>query len=151
MTTKFTSKEAAEQARKWILVDAAGMTLGRLATEVAHIMRGKHRTTYTPHIDDGDCVVVVNAEKVVLTGNKLADKTYYRHTHYLGGLKTATAEEIFRKDPTELITKAVGGMIPTGKLGRQIRTKLKVYTGSDHPHKAQAPEVYKFRFAKKAA
>jgi large subunit ribosomal protein L13 len=124
---------------QWYLVNAEGKVLGRLASELAKILRGKHKPTFTPHLDTGDFVVVVNAEKVGLTGKKLKDKIYYRHTGYPGGIKEVSAEKLLAKKPTELIRRAVKGMLPKNSLGRQMLRKLKVYAGPDHPHKAQNP------------
>jgi large subunit ribosomal protein L13 len=124
----------------WHLVNAEGKTLGRLAARVAGILRGKHRPTFTPNVDMGDHVVIVNAEKIVLTGNKMKTKLYRRHTGYPGGLKTATAEHLFRKDPAQLLIQAVEGMLPKNPLGNGMAKKLRVYAGPDHPHQAQQPE-----------
>ena len=126
--------------RSWYVIDAEGMTLGRLATKVATVLRGKHKPTYTPHIDCGDCVIVVNAGKVNLTGNKLNDKIYYNHSGYTGGLRERTAKEMIEKYPVEMIERAVKGMLPKGRLGRQMYKKLFVYEGSEHKHVAQKPE-----------
>lgn len=128
--------------RKWFVIDAEGVVLGRLAAIIATRLRGKHKPMYTAHIDCGDHIVVINAEKVQLTGKKLADKTYYRHTGYPGGIKSTTAGKILEgKYPERVVEKAVQRMIPKGPLGRQVLTKLKVYAGADHPHEAQQPEV----------
>jgi large subunit ribosomal protein L13 len=124
---------------QWYLVNAEGKVLGRLASELSKILRGKHKPTFTPHVDTGDFVVVVNAEKVGLTGKKLKDKIYYRHTGYPGGIKEVSAEKLLAKKPTELIRRAVKGMLPKNSLGRQMLRKLKVYAGPNHPHKAQNP------------
>jgi len=124
----------------WHLVDAEGKTLGRLAARVAGILRGKHRPTFTPNVDMGDHVVIVNAEKIRLTGNKMKDKLYHRHSGYPGGLKTASAEHLFRKDPTQLLVQAIEGMLPKNPLGNGMARKLRVYVGPDHPHHAQQPE-----------
>lgn len=124
---------------QWYLVNAERKVLGRLASELAKILRGKHKPTFTPHLDTGDFVVVVNAEKVGLTGKKLKDKIYYRHTGYPGGIKEVSAEKLLAKKPTELIRRAVKGMLPKNSLGRQMLRKLKVYAGPNHPHKAQNP------------
>ncbi|HHT68408.1 MAG TPA: 50S ribosomal protein L13 [Firmicutes bacterium] len=129
-----------EVERKWYVVDADGQTLGRLATQVATILRGKHRPTYTPHVDTGDHVIIINAEKIHLTGNKLQAKRYYRHSGYPGGIKSVTAGEVLNRHPERVIKAAVWGMIPHNKLGRQIIKKLKVYAGAEHPHEAQMPE-----------
>ena len=124
----------------WHLVNADGKTLGRLAARVAGILRGKHRPTFTPNVDRGDHVVVVNAEKIQLTGDKMETKLYRRHTGYPGGLKTASAAHVFRKDPTQLLTKAIKGMLPKTPLGNGMARKLRVYVGPNHPHHAQRPE-----------
>ena len=127
--------------RKWYVVDAEGKTLGRLASEVANVLRGKKKPMYTPHIDTGDYVIVVNAEKVVTTGKKLDQKKYYHHSEYVGGMKEATLKEMMQKKPEFVITHAVKGMLPKGPLGRQMLTKLHVYAGPEHNHAAQKPEV----------
>lgn len=128
-----------EIQRKWYLIDANGKVLGRLASEVAKILRGKNKSIFTPHLDTGDFVIVVNAEKVFLTGNKKKDKIYYHHTGYPGGIREITAEKLLAKHPTELIWRAVKGMLPKNSLGRQMLRKLKVYSGPTHPHEAQNP------------
>jgi len=138
--TKTYLEKPANVKRKWFLVDAEGKTLGRLAAKVATLLRGKHKPTFTPHVDTGDHVVIVNAEKVVLTGNKMENKTYSYHTGYPGGLKTLTAEHIHKKDPTKLLTKAIEGMLPKTPLGNHMAKKLRVYAGSTHPHQAQQLE-----------
>ena len=130
-------KETVE--RNWYVIDAEGVNLGRLATRVADVLRGKHKPTFTPHIDCGDFVIVVNASKVNLTGNKLNDKIYYNHSGYTGGLRERTAKEMREKYPVEMIERAVKGMIPHTRLGRQVAKKLFVYEGSEHPHAAQKP------------
>ena len=127
--------------RKWYVVDAEGKTLGRLASEVANVLRGKKKPIYTPHIDTGDYVIVVNAEKVVTTGKKLDQKKYYHHSEYVGGMKEATLKEMMQKKPEFVITHAVKGMLPKGPLGRQMLTKLHVYAGPEHNYAAQKPEV----------
>ncbi|MBB6284307.1 50S ribosomal protein L13 [Geobacillus subterraneus] len=134
-----------EVERKWYVVDAAGKTLGRLASEVATLLRGKHKPTFTPHVDCGDHVIVINADKVELTGKKLTKKLYYRHSLYPGGLKVRTALEMRTNYPEQMIERAVRGMLPKGSLGRQMFKKLHVYRGSEHPHQAQKPEVYELR------
>ena len=126
--------------RAWHVVDAEGKTLGRLATRIADVLRGKHKPVYTPHCDTGDFVVVVNAEKIAVTGRKRAQKTYYRHSGYPGGLRSRTLEEMLDRQPEEVIRKAVKGMLPRNKLGRAQLAKLKVYAGPDHPHQAQQPQ-----------
>ena len=128
--------------RKWYVIDAEGKTLGKLAVEAAMILRGKKKPTYTPHIDTGDYVIVINAEKVAVTGKKETDKVYKRHSGYPGGLKEATLGELREKKPEDIIYHAVKGMMPKGKLGRQMFKKLKVYAGPEHPHAAQKPEVW---------
>ncbi|NGP45873.1 50S ribosomal protein L13 [Bacillaceae bacterium SIJ1] len=134
-----------EQNRKWYVVDAEGQTLGRLATEVASILRGKHKPTFTPNVDTGDYIIVINASKIQLTGNKLQDKMYYRHSQHPGGLKETSAYEMREKHPDRMIKLAVKGMLPKGPLGRQMAKKLNVYGGSEHPHAAQSPEVYELK------
>jgi large subunit ribosomal protein L13 len=130
-----------EVERKWHLVDAKGKTLGRLASRVAILLRGKHKPIFTPHVDVGDFVIVVNAEKVALTGKKWKEKLYIHHSGYPGGLKSISAEKMIEKKPERLITMAVQGMLPKNKLGRKLVKKLKVYRGEDHPHQAQQPEA----------
>lgn len=125
---------------KWYLVNAEGKTLGRLAARVAGLLRGKHRPTFTPNVDLGDHVVIVNAEKIQLTGDKMQTKLYRHHSGYPGGLKTATAAHVFRKDPTQLLTRAIEGMLPKTPLGNHMARKLRVYIGPHHPHQAQRPE-----------
>ena len=127
--------------RKWYVVDAEGKTLGRLASEVAKVLRGKNKPTYTPHIDTGDYVIVVNAEKIQVTGKKLDQKIYYHHSEYVGGMKEATLREMMQKKPEFVITHAVKGMLPKGPLGRQMLKKLHVYAGPEHNHAAQKPET----------
>jgi large subunit ribosomal protein L13 len=133
-------EKPADVKETWHLVNAEGKTLGRLAARVAGILRGKHRPTFTPNVDMGDHVVVVNAEKIQLTGSKMQTKLYRHHTGYPGGLKTSSAEHLFRKDPTELLTRAIEGMLPKNPLGNGMAKKLRVYTGPNHPHQAQKPE-----------
>ena len=126
--------------RDWFVVDADGKTLGRLATEIAHRLRGKHKAEYTPHVDTGDYIVVVNAEKVQVTGNKAKDKMYYHHTGYVGNLKSISFEKLIDKAPERAIQNAVKGMLPRNPLGRTMFRKLKVYAGNEHPHAAQQPQ-----------
>lgn len=133
-------EKPADVKETWHLVDAEGKTLGRLAARVAGILRGKHRPTFTPNVDLGDHVVIVNAEKIHLSGNKMKDKLYRHHSGYPGGLKTTSAEHLFRKDPTELLVRAIEGMLPKNPLGNGMAKKLRVYTGPNHPHHAQRPE-----------
>ena len=130
--------------RKWYVVDAADMTLGRLASEVAKVLRGKNKPTFTPHIDTGDYVIVVNAEKVKVTGKKLDQKIYYHHSDYVGGMKETTLREMLAKKPEKVVELAVKGMLPKGPLGREMYTKLYVYAGPDHKHQAQKPETLTF-------
>jgi large subunit ribosomal protein L13 len=130
----------AHRERNWLVVDAAGKTLGRLATQIADLLRGKGKPEYTPHVDTGDFVVVINAEKIAVTGNKLADKRYYRHSGYPGGLKSRTLQDMLERQPEEVIRRAVRGMMPRNRLARKQLTKLKVYAGPDHPHAAQKPQ-----------
>lgn len=130
-----------DRERDWVLIDANGQTLGRLATQIADILRGKRKPEYTPHVDTGDFVVVVNAEKIAVTGNKLADKQYYRHSGFPGGLKSRNLEEMLERRPEEVLRKAVKGMLPKSRLARKQLTKLKVYAGTDHPHEAQKPQT----------
>lgn len=131
--------------RKWYVVDAAGKTLGRLASEVASILRGKNKPTFTPHVDTGDHVIIINASQIELTGKKLSDKIYYRHTQFAGGLKTRTANEMRTNYPEKMLELAIKGMLPKGSLGRQMIKKLHVYAGAEHQHQAQKPEVYELR------
>ncbi|MFG6368829.1 MAG: 50S ribosomal protein L13 [Lachnospiraceae bacterium] len=130
--------------RKWYVVDATGMTLGRLATEIASVLRGKKKPIFTPHMDTGDYVIVINAEKVAVTGKKLDQKIYYRHSDYVGGMKSTTLREKLNKRPEEVIEHAVRGMLPKGPLGRQMYKKLFVYAGPEHKHAAQKPETLTF-------
>ena len=139
MKTFMQKKETVD--RKWYIVDAEGKTLGRLATKVATVLRGKHKPTYTPHVDCGDYVIVINAEKVVLTGNKLDDKMYYNHSGFPGGLRERNAKTMIEKYPEEMVERAIKGMLPHNRLGRAMGKKLFVYAGADHKHEAQKPEV----------
>ncbi len=144
MKTRSIKKEEVKDGtypRQWWIIDGEGQTLGRLASRIAMVLRGKHKPIFTPHIDMGDFVIVVNAEKVTLTGNKMKDKIYYHHTGYPGGLKSAKAEELLAKKPTDLIYKAVKGMMPKNALNRIALQKLKIYAGSEHPHQAQKPQT----------
>ncbi len=134
-----------EVERKWYVIDASGQTLGRLASEVASILRGKHKPIYTPHVDTGDFVIVINADKIILTGNKLDQKMYRRHSGYPGGLKEMTYRNLLDKKPEKAVEAAIKGMLPHNRLGRKMFTKLKVYRGSEHPHQAQMPEVRELR------
>lgn len=144
MRTTFMANEGNIE-RKWLLVDAEGQRLGRLASEVSSILRGKHKPTYTPHADTGDHVIIINADKIELTGNKLTDKMYYRHSGYPGGLKARNAEEMLTKFPEKVIETAIKGMLPKGPLGRKMAKKLHVYAGPEHKNQAQKPEVYELR------
>ncbi len=139
MKTGFVKKETVE--RKWYVIDAKDQVLGRLAAEIARRLRGKHKPTYTPHIDTGDYVIIVNAEKIRLTGKKLEQKIYYKHTGYPGGLKSITANKLLQRKPERILEHAVKGMLPKNRLGRRMYKKMKVYVGPDHPHQAQQPEV----------
>jgi large subunit ribosomal protein L13 len=140
MPTKTYSAKPGEIAREWYVVDAAGQTLGRLATRIADTLRGKRKPQYTPHVDTGDFVIVVNAEKIAVTGNKLEQKRYYRHSGYPGGLKSRSLAEQLERRPTEVIRTAVRGMLPKNRLARRQLTKLKVYAGPEHPHASQNPQ-----------
>ena len=143
MNSYMQKKETVE--RKWYVIDAEGQVLGRVAAKAAHILRGKHKATYTPHIDCGDYIIIVNAEKAVLTGNKLEDKMYYNHSMYPGGLRVRSAKVMKEQYPVEMVERAVKGMLPHNRLGRQMYKKLFVYAGSEHPHMAQKPEVMEIK------
>jgi large subunit ribosomal protein L13 len=140
---KTISLKKSEIQKNWWIVDAKGAVLGRLASEVAQILRGKHKTNFTPHLDMGDCVIVINAEKIEVTGNKEKDKKYFSHTGYPGGGKETSLEDLRQSKPEEIIQKAVKGMLPHNKLGRSILSHLKIYVGSEHPHLAQNPKDLK--------
>jgi large subunit ribosomal protein L13 len=142
------SAKPGEITRRWWVVDAEGKTLGRLSTQIAVVLRGKHKTGYTPHIDTGDFVVVVNAEKVAVTSDKSQSKIYYRHSGYPGGIKAETFESLLERRPEAVIERAVRGMLPKNKLGRQMARKLKVYAGSEHPHTAQGPQPLELNIRK---
>ncbi|AMA74395.1 MULTISPECIES: 50S ribosomal protein L13 [Aneurinibacillus] len=144
MRTTYMAKPL-EVERKWYVVDAEGQTLGRLASEVAAILRGKFKPEFTPHVDTGDFVIVINADKIKLTGKKMTDKLYYRHSGYPGGLKITTAGQMLATKPERMIELAVKGMLPKNRLGRRLVTKLHVYAGSEHPHQAQKPEKWELR------
>ncbi|MCE5172574.1 50S ribosomal protein L13 [Paenibacillus profundus] len=144
MRTTYMAKPA-EVERKWHIIDAEGKTLGRLASEAAALIRGKHKTTFTPHVDTGDFVVIVNADKIVLTGKKLQNKMYYRHSFYPGGLKVTSAQEMLNKKPERMVELAVQGMLPKTRMGNKMKLRVKVYAGVEHPHQAQQPEVYELR------
>ena len=137
--------KAGEVERKWYIVDAEGQTLGRLASEVASILRGKHKPTFTPHVDTGDHVIVINAAKIELTGKKLDKKLYYRHSTHPGGLKVTTARDMRKNKPERMLELAIHGMLPKNRLGERMKMKLKVYAGSEHPHQAQNPQVSELR------
>lgn len=139
MNSYVQKKETIE--RKWYVIDAEGKPLGRVASKAAHILRGKHKATYTPNVDCGDFIIIINAEKAILTGNKLDKKMYYNHSGYPGGLRERTAREMQEKYPIEMVERAVKGMLPKNRLGRQMYKKLFVYTGNVHPHQAQKPEI----------
>lgn len=134
-----------EVERKWYIIDATDKTLGRLASEAASILRGKHKPQFTPHVDTGDFVVIINAEKIVLTGKKLQNKMYYRHSLHPGGLKVTSAGDMLKNKPERMLELAIHGMLPKNRLGNRIKLKLKVYAGSEHPHQAQQPEVWELR------
>ncbi len=138
---KTVSTKPADVTRDWYVVDAEGKTLGRMATEIARRLRGKHKPEYTPHVDTGDYIIVVNAEKVRVTGNKAKDKMYYRHTGYPGGLRSMSFEKMVDHAPERTVEFAVKGMLPKGPLGRAMYSKLKVYAGTEHPHQAQQPQA----------
>lgn len=140
MTTFFAKAQG--QERKWFIIDAAGIPLGRIATEAARLLRGKHKPTFTPNVDTGDHVIIINAEKLVLTGNKLNDKMYRRHSGFPGGLKEVPYKKLMQIMPERAMEHAVKGMLPHNKLGAQMYTKLKVYKGESHPHQAQQPEIW---------
>ncbi len=140
LSYKTVSANSATVTKEWVLVDADGQTLGRLASKVAKLIRGKYKPNFTPHVDCGDNVVIINAEKIVLTGNKMADKTYIRHTGYPGGQRSLTAQEMYDKDPTRLVEKAVKGMLPKNKLGSALFRNLYVYAGAEHSQEAQKPK-----------
>jgi large subunit ribosomal protein L13 len=139
------SAKPGEIAREWYLVDAEGQTLGRLATQIADVLRGKRKPAYTPHVDTGDFVVVVNAEKIAVTGNKLDEKMYYRHSGYPGGMRARPLREQLERQPAEVLRKAVKGMLPKNKLAARQLMKLKIYAGPEHPHEAQAPQPLELR------
>lgn len=141
MKTWNAKKEEAELNRKWYLIDAQGQSLGRLSSKIAQVLSGKVKPTYTPYVDTGDMVVVINADKITMTGNKWLDKKYFRKSRFFGSLKETTAKEMLIKNPTFLLKDAVSGMLPKTKLGKQMITKLKLYAGSEHPHQAQNPQV----------
>ena len=146
-TTEFLSKEEALKNREWYVVDATDVPVGRLASEVATLISGKHKPTYTPHVDCGDFVIVINAGKVKLTGNKLQDKNYYHYTGYVGGIKSKAANKLIEENPAEIITRAVKGMLTKGTLGHQLMNKLKVYKDANYPQVAQKPKVYQVKSA----
>jgi len=143
MKTFMQAKETID--RKWFVIDAEGIPLGRIATQAASILRGKHKATFTPHVDCGDFIIIVNAEKVKLTGNKLEGKKYYNHSGYPGGLRVRNAKTMIESYPVEMMERAVKGMLPNGRLGRQMYTKLFVYAGPDHEHQAQKPTEMKIK------
>jgi large subunit ribosomal protein L13 len=149
MSTDFLSTEAAREGSKWWVIDASGIPVGRLATEAAHIIRGKHKPSFTPNADGGDFVVVVNAEKVVLTGNKGETKMYRHTTGYIGHLKEIPAHKMLAQNPERAIELAVAGMLPEGVLGHRLKGKLKVYKGAEHPHGAQTPQAHTIKYNRK--
>lgn len=144
MRTTYMAKPS-EVERNWHIIDAEGKTLGRLASEAAALIRGKHKTQFTPHVDGGDFVVVINVEKIHLTGNKLQDKKYYRHSMHPGGLKVTSAGEMIQNKPARILELAVAGMLPKTRMGDRMKLRLKAYAGAEHPHAAQKPEVYELR------
>ena len=144
------STKPSEITRAWYLIDAEGMVLGRLATETATLLRGKHRPYYAPHLDTGDHVVIINADKIVMTSNKADQKFAYRHSGYPGGLRSTSYADLLENDPVEVVTRAVRGMVPKNRLGRQQLTKLKVYAGAEHPHEAQNPKPHDVPGARRA-
>jgi large subunit ribosomal protein L13 len=141
--TFLVKKEEAD--RRWHVVDVTGKTLGRAATQIAHLLRGKHKPSFTPSVDNGDFVIVINADKVKLTGKKWTDKLYYDHTLFPGGLRIKSAEQLMAKHPEDLVKRAVKGMLPKGPLGRRLFTKLKVYAAAEHPHEAQMPQPFQLQ------
>ena len=144
LSYKTVSANKATVTKEWVVVDATNAPLGRISSEIAMLLRGKRKPNYTPHVDCGDNVIVINAEKVRLTGNKWSDRQHFSHTGYPGGQRVTTPEEIFRKDPTRLIEHAVKGMLPKTRLGRKLYSNLHVYVGSEHPHEAQKPKEVNF-------
>ncbi len=144
ISVKTESARNEDVTRTWYVVDATDQTLGRMASEIARILRGKHKPSFTPHVDVGDFVIVINAEKIHVTGNRLNDKMYYRHSGYPGGLRSASLKEMLAKKPEFVTREAIRGMLPKGPLGRQMLKKLKVYAGPEHPHEAQQPEPLSF-------
>lgn len=144
LSYKTKSAKPAEVERKWFVIDAEGEVVGRIATKIATVLRGKHKASYTPHVDTGDYVIIVNAEKVRFTGNKVNDKVYLTYSGYPGGQKARNAKEMFEKKPEAVLEKAVKGMLPKGPLGRDMFRKLFVYAGAEHPHGAQKPEAFNF-------
>lgn len=132
--------KAKDIVQEWHVIDAAGKPLGRMASEIAHVLRGKHKPTYSPHLDLGDHIIVINAEKIYVTGKKRQQKLYYSYSGYPGGLKTSTFQNEMKKDPTKIVRRAVRGMLPHNRLGRKLLKKLKVYAGAEHPHEAQQPK-----------
>ncbi|MCJ8015027.1 50S ribosomal protein L13 [Paenibacillus sp. KQZ6P-2] len=134
-----------EVERNWLIIDAEGKTLGRLASEAAALIRGKHKPQFTPHVDGGDFVVIINAEKIHLTGKKLQNKKYYRHSMHPGGLKVTNAQDLLNSKPERVLESAVHGMLPKTRMGEKMKLRLKVYAGTEHPHAAQKPEVYELR------
>lgn len=150
LSYKTKSANAATIEKEWLLIDAEGQTLGRLCSQIAFLLRGKHKPYFTPHADCGDYVVVINAEKVVLKGSKWEDKVYLRHTGYPGGQRSLTATELLKRDPRRLVEKSVKGMLPKNKLGSAMYTHLYVYPGADHPHDGQSPRPYELKYDSKA-
>ena len=147
MTTRFQTKEDALKNREWRIVDATDVPLGRIASEVAALLRGKNKPDFTPHVDVGDYVVVINAAKVKFTGAKLSNKIYYSHSGFIGGIKGVSAEDLLDRSPEKLVSRAITGMLPRGPLGRSMATKLKIYADSTHPHAAQSPKPHQLQSA----
>lgn len=140
------SPTPADINREWFIVDATDQVLGRLATQIAHRLRGKHKPEFAPHMDNGDFIIVTNCEKIKVTGNKLAQKMYYNHSGYVGGLRETSLEKMLERKPEEVLMHAVRGMLPRNRLGRAMLTKLKVYSGSEHPHEAQKPAPFELKY-----
>jgi large subunit ribosomal protein L13 len=150
LSYKTKSANSATVEKKWLLIDAEGQTLGRLSSQIAFLLRGKHKPYFTPHVDCGDYVVVINAEKVTLSGNKWEDKQYIRYTGYPGGQRSLTARQLMDRNPIKMVENAVKGMLPKNKLGSQMYRNLKVYEGAEHPHSGQNPEPYELKYDSKA-
>ncbi len=150
LSYKTKSANSATVEKKWLLIDAEGQTLGRVSSQIAFLLRGKHKPYFTPHVDCGDYVVVINADKITLSGNKWEEKQYIRHTGYPGGQRSLTARQLMDRNPIKMVENAVKGMLPKNKLGSQMYRNLKVYAGSEHPHAGQNPEPYELKYDSKA-